>query len=186
MSFSRGALNEFISFNPRESLPKGRLASEIAMADIVPFQKYVPKHKTSQYNGGMKFRNGDTVVARITPCLENGKTAYIDVLKEDEIGFGSTEYIVLRAIPEKTIPEFVYYVATSGAFREKAISLMTGTSGRQRVQTDALMAEEMEFPSILEQKKIVRILSSLDNKIRANNRTNDNLHHILYRPAFIR
>ena len=178
MSFSRGALKDFIYFNPREVLLKGSLANEVAMADIVPFQKYLPKQKVGRYNGGMKFRNGDTIVARITPCLENGKTAYIDILEENEVGFGSTEYIVLRAMPEKTIPEFVYYVATSSAFREKAISLMTGTSGRQRVQTDALMFEEMYFPSIIEQEKIVKILSSLDNKIRNNNRTNDNLHEM--------
>ena len=123
----------------------------------------------------MKFRNGDTLLARITPCLENGKTAYVDILNEDEVGFGSTEYIVLRAIPQKTIPEFVFYFAISDWFRKRAIALMTGSSGRQRVQTDKLMDLEVIMPDLETQKKIVRILSALDKKIELNNQQNEKL-----------
>lgn len=178
MKYSKARLSDYIEFNPKEQIPKGVITTEVSMADIEPFTKHISNKAKSVYRGGMKFRNGDTIVARITPCLENGKTAYVDILKEDEVGFGSTEYIVLRAIPNKTVPEFIYYLARSDKFREKAISLMTGTSGRQRVQTDALMQEEFDFPSICDQKKIATVLSLLDEKIRCNNRTNDNLHEI--------
>ena len=178
MKYSKARLSDYIEFNPKEQIPKGVITTEVSMANIEPFTKHISNKTKSMYRGGMKFRNGDTIVARITPCLENGKTAYVDILKEDEVGFGSTEYIVLRAIPNKTVPEFIYYLARSDKFREKAISLMTGTSGRQRVQTDALMQEEFDFPSICDQKKIATVLSLLDEKIRCNNRTNDNLLEI--------
>ena len=85
----------------------------------------------------MKFRNGDTIIARITPCLENGKMAYIDILDDDEVGFGSTEYIVLREREEISDKQFLYYFSISSVFRDIAILSMTGSSGRQRVQTEA-------------------------------------------------
>src|SRR5579863_10279732 len=81
---------------------------------------------------GTRFMNGDTLVARITPCLENGKTAFVDFLEDGQVGWGSTEYIVLR--PKSPIPaEYAYFVARSDTFRNFAITNMTGTSGRQRV-----------------------------------------------------
>ena len=169
MRYSRGTLSDFIEFNPRESLPKGNVSKEIAMADLMPFQKKISNYNISPYKGGMKFRNGDTLLARITPCLENGKTVYVDILNEDEVGFGSTEYIVLRAIPQRTIPEFVFYFAISDWFRKRAIALMTGSSGRQRVQTDKLMDLEVIMPDLETQGKIVRVLSALDQKIELNN-----------------
>jgi type I restriction enzyme S subunit len=85
----------------------------------------------------MRFINGDTLVARITPCLENGKTAYVDFLERGQVGWGSTEYIVLR--PKPPLPEeFAYCLARSEGFREFAIQSMTGTSGRQRVPSESL------------------------------------------------
>jgi type I restriction enzyme S subunit len=89
------------------------------------------------FGSGMRFVNGDTLVARITPCLENGKTAYVDFLEGNEVGWGSTEYIVLR--PKPPLPkEFAYCLARSDAFREFAIQSMTGSSGRQRVPAESL------------------------------------------------
>jgi type I restriction enzyme S subunit len=89
------------------------------------------------FAGGMRFMNGDTLLARITPCLENGKTAYVDFLQEDQVGWGSTEYIVLR--PKPPLPsEYAYCLARSRTFREFAIQSMTGSSGRQRVPVEAL------------------------------------------------
>jgi type I restriction enzyme S subunit len=85
----------------------------------------------------MRFINGDTLVARITPCLENGKTAFVDFLADGQVGWGSTEYIVLR--PKPPLPnEFGYCLARSTEFREFAIQSMTGTSGRQRVPSEIL------------------------------------------------
>jgi type I restriction enzyme S subunit len=85
----------------------------------------------------MRFVNGDTLVARITPCLENGKTAYVDFLEEGQVGWGSTEYIVLH--PKPPLPtELGYCLARSEGFRDFAIQSMTGTSGRQRVAAESL------------------------------------------------
>ncbi len=97
------------------------------------------------FGSGVRFINGDTLVARITPCLENGKTAFVDFLRDGQVGWGSTEYIVLR--PRPPLPEeFAYCLARSDAFREFAIQSMTGTSGRQRVQADAL--EHFRLPRV--------------------------------------
>lgn len=179
MKYSRGILSDFIEFNPRESLSKGSPAKEVAMADLMPFQKKISSYCVSPYRGGMKFRNGDTLLARITPCLENGKTAFVDILSEDEVGFGSTEYIVLRAIPQKMVPEFVFYFVISDWFRKRAIALMTGSSGRQRIQTDKLMNLEVTMPDLETQKKIIKILSVIDQKIELNRKQNQNLNDII-------
>lgn len=76
--------------------------------------------------------NGDTLFARITPCLENGKTAFVDFLNDGDAGRGSTEFIVLRS--KRLTAQFVYCLARTYAFREHAIKSMVGSSGRQRVQ----------------------------------------------------
>jgi type I restriction enzyme S subunit len=84
-------------------------------------------------NGGSKFMNGDTLFARITPCLENGKTAFVQFLPSPEsVAFGSTEFIVLRS--NTLCPELVYLIARSNEFRDNAIKSMSGATGRQRVQ----------------------------------------------------
>jgi type I restriction enzyme S subunit len=89
--------------------------------------------------------NGDTLLARITPCLENGKTAYVDFLDDDQVGWGSTEYIVLR--PKPPFPEqFAYCLARHEPFRQFAIQSMTGSSGRQRVRTSALEHYTLPMP----------------------------------------
>lgn len=179
MIFSKGRVCEYFEFNPKETLKKNQEYKKISMENIVPKYKFINKYCLEKYKGGSKFKNGDTIFARITPCLENGKIAYIDCLEDDEIAFGSTEYIVLRAIENKMIPEFVYYFAISDYFKNKSISLMTGTSGRQRVQTDALKALNVKIPDIISQKKIVKILSIIDKKIKLNNEINNNLHELI-------
>ncbi len=98
------------------------------------------------FGSGMRFINGDTLVARITPCLENGKTAFVDFLGEGQVGWGSTEYIVLRPRPPLP-PEFAYCLARGAVFRDFAIQSMTGTSGRQRVQADSLA--HLQLPRVL-------------------------------------
>ena len=96
-------LDEIAEFNPRESLKKGSIAKKISMDKLQPFCRDVPGFELEPYSGGTKFRNGDTIMARITPCLENGKTAKVSVLENGEVGFGSTEYIVFRANPSPKI-----------------------------------------------------------------------------------
>lgn len=167
-------MDEIADFNPRESIPKGTIAKKIAMDKLQPFCRDVPGFELEVFSGGTKFRNGDTIMARITPCLENGKTAKVDVLDDDEVGFGSTEYIVFRA-KEGNDPDFVYYLVTSPVVREPAIKSMVGSSGRQRVQTDVVQGLRVKAPGLEEQRAIGGIMKSLDDKIAANRKVNDNL-----------
>ncbi len=171
-------LEDAIDFNPIEKLSKSTYAKKIGMDKLTPFYKYIDSFENEKYSGGAKFRNGDTIIARITPCLENGKTAYIDFLDDDEIAFGSTEFIVMRNKKNVTIPEYIYYLSISPRFREKAISLMTGTSGRQRVQLDPLKEEIFYISSIHDQIKTVKILATIDEKIKLNSKINNNLHEL--------
>ena len=166
---------DFIDFNPRLSLKKGAVATKVAMDKLQPFTKKIPATEKAEFSGGAKFCNGDTIMARITPCLENGKTAFVDVLEDGKVGFGSTEFIVLRAKEGISDPQFIYYLATSPWFRNVAIKSMVGSSGRQRVQQGVLDELELTVPSLPEQQKIGAFLAMFDEKIALNNKINDNL-----------
>ena len=166
---------DFIDFNPRLSLKKGAIATKVAMDKLKPFSKKISETEKAEFNGGAKFCNGDTIMARITPCLENGKTAYVDMLDDGEFGFGSTEFIVMRAKVGISDPQFVYYTAISPTFRNVAIKSMVGSSGRQRVQQSVLEELELSVPDLDEQRRIGAFLAGLDEKIALNNRINDNL-----------
>ena len=166
---------DFIEFNPRMSIKKGTIATKVAMDKLQPFTKKIPDSEKASFSGGSKFRNGDTIMARITPCLENGKTAFVDILGKDEVAFGSTEFIVMRAREGISDPQFIYYLATSAWFRNIAIKSMVGSSGRQRVQQSVLDDLVLNVPPLEEQKKISSFLCVLDQKIALNNGINDNL-----------
>ena len=168
-------LGDIVEFNPTERLPNGAIAKKISMDMLQPFTKDIFQYELQPYNGGAKFRNGDTIMARITPCLENGKVSKVNILTKDEVGFGSTEYIVLRAIPNVSDPDFIYYLTISDLVRAPAIKSMVGSSGRQRVQQNVLETLELPLPPYDEQKKIAAILSALDEKIATNREINDNL-----------
>ena len=167
-------LQEIAFLKPTETLRKGDIAPNIPMANIKEFQRDVVKIDYGEFRGGTKFRNGDTLLAKITPCLENGKTAFVNCLQEDEIGFGSTEFIVLRA-KENIDERFLYYLSISPEFRKQAISLMEGTSGRKRVNENALKISDFLIPDFEEQRKIANILSAIDDKIQINNQINQEL-----------
>ncbi len=168
-------LYEIAEFNPIETIKKGQLAKKIAMEKLIPYCKQIPSFERCKYNGGTKFRNGDTIMARITPCLENGKISKVTILNDNEIGFGSTEYIVFRAIENLSNPDFLYYLITSSLVREPAIKSMVGSSGRQRVQIDVVKNIEIDIPPLETQQKIAKILSAIDDKIELNNSINNNL-----------
>lgn len=167
-------LGEAIDFNPLEKLRKGETAKKITMEKLVAHERNVSGFEIAPYNGGAKFRNGDTLLAKITPCLENGKTAQVDILENNEVAFGSTEYIVLRG-NKHTINDFVFYLAKSPVFRKKAISCMEGTSGRKRVSDKALKLQVLPIPNVSTQQKIAAVLSALDAKIELNQRINAEL-----------
>ena len=166
---------DFIEFNPKLSIKKGIVTTKVTMDKLQPFTKKIPATEQAEFAGGSKFCNGDTIMARITPCLENGKTAFVDILEDDEVAFGSTEFIVMRARNGISDPQFVYYLATSPTFRNVAIKSMVGSSGRQRVQQGVLDELELAVPPLADQKKIGNFLAALDQKIAHNTQINDNL-----------
>lgn len=171
-------LKEVIQFNPTESIKKGTICKKIGMDKLSPFQRKIEGYELTEFKGGSKFRNGDTLLARITPCLENGKTAQVSNLDENEIGFGSTEFIVLREKKGLTDNNFIYYLSISPEIRNISIKSMTGTSGRQRAQTSVIENTSILLPPLEEQITIASILSSLDEKIETNNLINKKLEEM--------
>jgi len=171
-------LSDIIEFNPRETLSKGAIAKKIAMEKLEPFTRDIPEFEYFEFRGGTKFRNGDTLMARITPSLENGKTSKVNLLDKDEVGFGSTEFIVVRAKENISDENFVYYLMIAPNIREVAIKSMVGTSGRQRVQLDVVKNHEILCPPLKEQIRIGKILKSLDDKIENNKKINHHLEQI--------
>lgn len=181
-------LDGLLEFNPKIQLKKGTKAKKVDMDKLVPFTRKITGYIEADFTGGSKFINGDTLLARITPCLENGKTAYVNVLEDKEVGFGSTEFIVLRAIEGISIPLFIYYLAVSPDFREIAIASMSGTSGRQRVDVKALEQLEINLPPLEEQTRIAEVLGAFDDKIellQKQNKTLEDMAKALFKSWFV-
>jgi type I restriction enzyme S subunit len=156
-------LAQVIEIDPPRPLPKGQVAPYLDMANM-PTQGHAPNQVVERpYAGGSRFTNGDTLLARITPSLENGKTAFVDFLPPEGVGWGSTEFIVMRPKPPLP-PEFGYCLARYPSFREFAIQSMTGTSGRQRVQSDALARYPLVVPSEVIAKAFGQLVEPLFQK----------------------
>lgn len=130
-------VSDIAYLNPKRSLAKNQTARCIDMSQLSTTGAFPLGWEMKAFTGGMRFANGDTLLARITPCLENGKAAYISFLDEDEIAFGSTEYIVLAPKPGIP-PEYLYCLARYPAFVDYAVKNMNGSSGRQRVTADTI------------------------------------------------
>jgi type I restriction enzyme S subunit len=115
---------------------------------------------------GARFTNGDTLIARITPCLENGKTAYVDCLPNEAVGWGSTEFIVLRPLGDvpRALP---YLIARHEPFRAHLIAAMSGTSGRQRVQADAVDRWEIAIPPPLVLRSFDELVGPMFARVKA-------------------
>lgn len=186
--WTKKKLSDIVDFNPRETIKKGTIAKKIPMDVLRPFYRDIPYYVEACFSSGMKFRNGDTIMARITPCLENGKTAQVSILNDGEVGFGSTEYIVFRAKEGIADKDYLYYLVCSPEVRELAIKSMVGSSGRQRVQTDVVKNLEIDVPPLVEQEKIGSLLKLFDDKIALNDRINKNLEQqaqAIYSSMFI-
>ena len=168
-------LVEIADINPRESISRGTIAKKVPMDKLKPFSRDIPEFCLEEFKGGTKFRNEDTIMARITPCLENGKTAKVNILDDGEVGFGSTEYIVFRVKEGITDSDFLYYLVCSDIIRKPAIKSMVGSSGRQRVQTDVIKNLQINLPPLEIQKKIGNFLKNIDDKIELNTKINNNL-----------
>lgn len=173
--WTKMTLSDIADFNPRETIKKGEIAKKISMDVLRPFYRDVPYYTEECFSGGTKFRNGDTIMARITPCLENGKTAQVSILNDGEVGFGSTEYIVFRAKEGIADKNYLYYLVCSPEVREPSIKSMVGSSGRQRVQTDVVKNLEIDVPPLVEQERIGSFLRLIDDKIALNDKINNNL-----------
>ena len=172
-------LGEAVLINPRVPLERGEVYPHIAMADVNPNWHNVSSPELRVYKGGgSKFRHGDTLMARITPCLENGKITSFDGGNDDAVGFGSTEFNVIRGRDQVTDNRYAYYLARSAELREHAVASMMGTSGRQRVPTQALADFVVEIPPLPEQRRIAHILGTLDDKIELNRRMNETLEEM--------
>ncbi|MFA5327621.1 MAG: restriction endonuclease subunit S [Prolixibacteraceae bacterium] len=169
-----GKAADLFSFNPTLSLKKGSLSSYIDM-NALPTDGFMTKEvQLKEFNGGVKFQNGDLVVARITPCLENGKTGLISLLNDGEVGFGSTEFIVLRGRKMK-LSSFAACFSRSEIFRKYAISNMTGTSGRKRVDSSALEIFSMAIPPKELLTKFEETVSAFFEKATLNTKENQQL-----------
>jgi type I restriction enzyme S subunit len=140
-------LNELVELNPQTPKARATVAPYIDMAALPTGSALVAAPSTRPPKSGTRFVNGDTVMARITPCLENGKAAYIDCLAEGEVGMGSTEFLVLRPRNELPAAQFAYFLARSPRFRDFAVRHMSGSSGRQRCPADVLARYELCRPT---------------------------------------
>lgn len=161
-------LSDFIEFNPSISVAKNTTLRKFSMDQLIPNTRLVSSDRFEHFSSGSKFQNGDTLFAKITPCLENGKTSYIQTLREGEIAFGSTEFIVCRAKPGVSLPLFVYYLMISKRIRDRAIASMTGSSGRERVQQVELDNIQIPNYSLDFQRHIVGTIGSVDDLIEKN------------------
>ncbi|GAA1926953.1 restriction endonuclease subunit S [Streptomyces sodiiphilus] len=128
---SAAPVTEFVHFSPKVAKAPS-VAVYVDMAALSTHRAGISAWSRREPKGGTRFMNGDTLLARITPCLENGKTGYVDFMEDGEIGVGSTEFIVMRSV-QGVPPEFSYFLARSKRFREHMIRNMIGSSGRQRV-----------------------------------------------------
>ena len=184
MSFS-----ELVEINPRVELKKGQEYPFIEMGVVEPARRYVhADQKRTFKSGGARFSPGDTLFARITPCLENGKIAqYKSTTRKP--GFGSTEFIVFRARHEVSDPGFVYYLAKSDLVRMPAERSMSGASGRQRAKIESIIDLNVPAPPLPTQRKIASILSAYDDLIENNLRRIKILEEMaqnLYREWFVK
>ena len=161
-------LSDYVELNPRVNLLRGANVPFVSMDIISPgTRKVYPVQERPASGSGSKFGPGDTLFARITPCLENGKIAQY---AGDRAGMGSTEFFVLRARDDISDPAFVYYFSQNPDLRSAAEKSMSGASGRQRAVISSLSEFECEFPPLAIQKRIAGILSAYDELIENSQR----------------
>ena len=153
-------LSDYVELNPRVLLVKGERVPFVAMDAVTPGNRWVHSGEQRPAIGsGSKFAPGDTLFARITPCLENGK---ISQYAGDCPGMGSTEFFVLRARGGVSDPAFVYYFSQTRELRAAAEKSMSGATGRQRADISSLIEFVCEFPSLPVQRQIAGALSAYD------------------------
>ena len=174
--WTEATVGEAFEVNPPRALKRGLVAPFIPMDALPVHARAVERIDYREFAGsGTRFKNGDTLIARITPCLENGKTVFVAELPDGAVGHGSTEYIVLAGKEKLSDGLYGYYLARSPDFRRYAIGHMEGTSGRQRVPSTAVEKYVVGLPPLPEQRAIAHILGTLDDKIELNRRMSETL-----------
>ena len=160
-------ISELCEVNPYYQIPKGIKCAYIEMAAVTANRPDILyfKERIAGETGGTRFKNGDTLFARITPCTENGKIAFVNNMPT-EFGLGSTEFIVLSPKIEKIDPLFLFYNVKQDRVRQYSVGRMVGTTGRQRVPSSVFETElRIPAPPLSEQKKIAEILTAVDAAI---------------------
>ena len=161
------AITEWISFNPKRSIAKGYIAPYLEMSNVNTTTFHPSDIAYKEFSSGMQFLNGDTLLARITPCLENGKTCYVTFLENEQVGWGSTEYIVMRS-NASLHPFFSYCLAKTDDFRGYAENCLTGSSGRQRVDAEHLKQYEIVSPTEQSIEEFNDLATSIVPKLHNN------------------
>ncbi len=160
-----GRLGDVAECNPYRKLVKGDVARCVEMADLTVSGPFPTGWSIRRYNGGMKFSNGDTIIARITPCFENGKVAFVNFLEDREVAFGSTEYVIVS--PRGMVPaEWFYCLARDPGFITYAKSRMNGSSGRQRFTASDIAEYEIPIAPVGVYEKVAPLFASVMKKIK--------------------
>ncbi len=180
--------SDFVVVNPTVKLPSSTFVSFVEMKDLEDGKRYCYPSSERINGSGAKFRENDTLFARITPCLENGKICQVKGLNNG-IGLGSTEFLVFRGKENISDTDFVFYLSRWNEVRSHAEINLDGTSGRQRVPKECFDDLTLDLPSdIPEQRAIAGVLSSLDDKIDLLHRQNATLEKMtetLFRQWFV-
>lgn len=182
-------LEDFVKINPKVTLVKGESYPRIMMDMVEPGRRYVhSKEKQVYKSGGARFEFGDTLFARITPCLENGKIAQF-LGTSGQVGFGSTEFFVFRRREGISNSGYVYYLSLTNIVRKPAEKSMFGASGRQRADLNVVKDIEIQVPPLPTQRKIAAILSAYDDLIENNTcriQILEEMAQAIYREWFVR
>ena len=176
---------DYVSINPKISLEKERIYPFVEMGDVSTSFRNPDKVEYKSFDSGVKFADGDTVIARITPCLQNGKRFYCKNIGQ---GFGSTEYLVFRPKDSSVDNLYLYYFMNTDFIKESMVRSMVGATGRQRVNNDVFSRLDVTFPNIEIQRRIAEILSTYDDLIENNRKQNKLLEEAaqrLYKEWFV-
>ncbi|MBN9559337.1 MAG: restriction endonuclease subunit S [Alphaproteobacteria bacterium] len=172
--WTMGTISNLAAINPTTRLVNALAAPYVDMAALPTAGSRITRVAQRLPGSGARFTNGDTLIARITPCLENGKTAYVDCLPNEAVGWGSTEFIVLRPLAD--VPAgLLYLIARHKPFRAHLIAAMSGTSGRQRVQADAVDRWEIAIPPASVLRSFGELVDPMFARMKALGEQNDTL-----------
>lgn len=160
-------LGDVCEINPKKSeisnLPPETIVSFVPMATVNEHRKsFVPTEErtlSEVYSGYTYFQNGDVLLAKVTPCFENGKSGIATGLTNN-IGFGSSEFFVLRPNPDRVLSDYIYRLISTDAFIEQGKTKMTGTGGLQRIPRDFISSYSIPLPPLAVQEEIVSEIES--------------------------